>query len=296
MFKSFKLYISKAIDLESLLSILVDYGYKGEEAVSQEGDFSRRGGIIDIFPLSFELPIRLEFDNELITSINTFNPSTGALLWAHKMVIILPVKKTHHLRAAPFSEEFPLNNFVDLNSGDFVVHNDYGVGRFLGLQKIKIKDRYKDHLVIEYDLQEKLYVPTDKMHLVQKYIAFQVRRPKLYRLGSKEWQRIKNKARKGIQKMAWELLSLQAIRLNSQGFGFSKDSEWQKEFEETFPYEETHDQIKATLEVKQDMELTRPMDRLLCGDVGYGKTEVAMRAGFKAVMDNKQVAYLVLTT
>ena len=296
MFKSFKIYIGKAIDLENILSILVDYGYKRQEGVLGEGDFSRRGGIIDIFPLSFELPIRIEFDNELIISIKTFDPSTGAQLWAHKMVIILPVKKTHLLKTAHFNEKFPLSNFLDLNSGDFIVHNDYGVGRFLGLQKIKIKDKYRDHLVIEYDLQEKLYVPTDKMHLVQKYIAFQVRRPKLYRLGSKEWQRIKDKARKGIQKMAWELLSLQAMRLNSQRVGFSKDTEWQKEFEETFPYEETPDQIKATLEVKQDMESSRPMDRLLCGDVGYGKTEVAMRAAFKAVMDNKQVAYLVPTT
>jgi len=296
MFKSLKLYLGKTIDLENILSILVDFGYKGEEGVSQEGDFSRRGGIIDIFPLSFELPIRIEFDNELIISIKTFNPSTGAHLWAHKMVIILPIKKARALKTAHFSEELPLNNFLDLNSGDFIVHNDYGVGRFLGLQKIKIKDKYRDHLVIEYDLQEKLYVPTEQMHLVQKYIAFQVRRPKLYRLGSKEWQRIKDKARKGIQKMAWELLSLQAMRLNSQRVSFSKDTEWQKEFEETFPYKETPDQIKATLEVKQDMESPRPMDRLLCGDVGYGKTEVAMRAAFKAVMDNKQVAYLVPTT
>jgi len=134
------------------------------------------------------------------------------------------------------------------------------------------------------------------MHLVQKYIAFQVRKPKLYRLGSKEWQRTKTLAKKGIQKLAWELLSLEALRLSLGGFAYSKDSQWQEEFEKSFPYKETPGQLKATLEVKQDMESNRPMDRLLCGDVGYGKTEVAMRAAFKALMDNKQVAYMVPTT
>lgn len=296
MFKSLKLYIGKPVDLESMLSMLVDFGYKRQDSVSMEGDFSRRGGIIDIFPNLFELPVRIELDNELIASVKTFNPSTGEPLWEHKMVIVLPIKKIAHLKTSTFSEEIPLNNFVDLNIGDYVVHNDYGIGKFLGLQKIKIKDKYEDHLVIEYDRQEKLYVPTEQMNLVQKYIAFQIRKPKLYRLGSREWLRTKERARRGIQKMAWELLSLQAMRLSSQGFAFSKDMQWQKEFEETFPYEETPDQVKATSEVKQDMELPKPMDRLLCGDVGYGKTEVAMRAAFKAVMDNKQVAYLVPTT
>lgn len=296
MFKSLKLYIGKPVDLESMLSMLVDFGYKRQDSVSMEGDFSRRGGIIDIFPNLFELPVRIELDNELIASVKTFNPSTGEPLWEHKMVIVLPIKKIAHLKTSTFSEEIPLNNFVDLNVGDYVVHNDYGIGKFLGLQKIKIKDKYEDHLVIEYDRQEKLYVPTEQMNLVQKYIAFQIRRPKLYRLGSREWLRTKERARRGIQKMAWELLSLQAMRLSSQGFAFSKDTQWQKEFEDTFPYEETPDQVKATSEVKQDMELPKPMDRLLCGDVGYGKTEVAMRAAFKAVMDNKQVAYLVPTT
>lgn len=296
MFKSLKLYIGKAVSLEDILFLLVEFGYKRQESVSSEGDFSRRGGIVDIFPFSFELPIRLELDNELIASIRTFNPSTGAALWGHKMVIILPVKKPSVSKSVAFSEEIPLNNFVDLNIGDYVVHNDYGIGKFLGLQKIKVKDKNRDHLVIEYDRQEKLYIPTEEMNLVQKYIAFQVRRPKLYRLGSKEWKRIKERARKGIQKMAWDLLSLQAMRASSSGFVFSKDTQWQKEFEKTFPYIETPDQVKASFEVKSDMESLKPMDRLLCGDVGYGKTEIAMRAAFKAVMDNKQAAYLVPTT
>ena len=295
MFKSLKLYLNQSIDLENLAKSLVDFDYKRREQVSGEGDFSLRGGIVDIFPLSFELPIRIELDNEKIISIKTFNPESGEPLWQHNIVIILP-HKSSSTRTAVFSEDFPLKNFVDLNVGDFVVHNQHGIGKFLGMQKVKVAGVSKDHLVIEYDRNEKLFVPVDSMHLVQKYIAFHTRKPKLYRLGNKEWQRVKERTRKGIAKLAWELLSLQAMRLAGEGFKFSQDTDWQADFEKTFPYQETPDQIKAMAEVKQDMESAKPMDRLLCGDVGYGKTEVAMRAAFKAVMDNKQVAYLVPTT
>ncbi|OGX15589.1 MAG: transcription-repair coupling factor [Omnitrophica WOR_2 bacterium RBG_13_41_10] len=296
MFKSLKLYVGADIDLESICAQLIDFGYRRLEACSEEGDFTRRGGIVDIFPFAFELPIRIELENEKIIAIKTFNPASGSALWGHKMVIILPVKRAHPLKTLPFKEEFPLDNFIDLNIGDYVVHTQYGIGRFKGLEKIKIKDKHQDHLVIEYDQQEKLYVPVDQMNLVQKYIAFQVRRPKVNRLGTKEWLKVKNRVKKGIQKSAWELLSLEAMRLSVNGFAYSPDSDWQKQFEATFPYKETPDQITATQEVKKDMESAKPMNRLLCGDVGYGKTEVAMRAAFKAVMDNKQAAYLVPTT
>ncbi|MDD5560507.1 MAG: transcription-repair coupling factor [Candidatus Omnitrophica bacterium] len=295
MFKSFKLYLNQNINLENLSEALIDFGYKRREQVSAEGDFSFRGGIVDIFPLSFELPIRIELDNEKIISIKTFNPENGQPLWQHNIVIIIPYK-TLKAKAAVFSEEFPLKNFVDLNIGDFVVHNQHGIGRFLGMQKIQSAGIFKDHLVIEYDRNERLFVPVDSMHLVQKYIAFCARKPKLYRLGNKEWQRVKERTRKGIAKLAWELLSLQAMRMAGEGFKFSADTPWQSDFEKTFPYQETPDQTKAMQDVKRDMESLKPMDRLLCGDVGYGKTEVAMRASFKAVMDNKQVAYLVPTT
>ena len=296
MFKSLKLYKDGFIDLTNVSASMVDFGYKRQERVAEEGDFARRGGIIDIFPFSFELPIRIELDNDKITSIRTFNPLTGEASWEHRIVIILPLKKTHPFQPLPFSEEFPVDNTIDLELGDYVVHNQHGIGRFLGLERIKVRDKYRDHLIIEYDRQEKLYVPIDEMHLVQKYIAFQIRRPRLYSLGSKEWVRTKNKVRRGIQKLAWDLLSLQAMRLSALGFTYSPDTEWQNQFEELFPFEETPGQLKASFDVKQDMESPKPMDRLLCGDVGYGKTEVAMRAAFKAVMDNKQVAFLVPTT
>lgn len=296
MFRSLKLYQDAYIDFEQLFKTLAEFGYKRQDLVSEEGDFSRRGGIVDIFPFSFELPIRIELFDDKISTIKTFNPVSGESLWQHRIVIILPIRKTHALKTIPFKEEFPLDNFIDLELGDYVVHNDYGIGRFLGLEKIKVRDKLKDHLVIEYDRQEKLYVPVDQMNLVQKYLAFQTRKPKLYKLGSKEWTRTKERVRRGIQKLAWDLLSLQAMRMSIQGFIFSRDSDWQVKFEETFPFEETPDQSKASMDVKSDMESPKPMDRLLCGDVGYGKTEVAIRASFKAAMDNKQVAFLVPTT
>jgi transcription-repair coupling factor (superfamily II helicase) len=296
MFKSIKLYLGGLFEREQLAGELVRFGYKRQEAVSEEGEFSLRGEVIDIFPFTFELPIRIVLESDKIASIKTFEPAQGNFLWEHRMAIILPFKKAVSHKALSFSEDFPLENFVDVNIGDYVVHNQYGIGRFRGLEKLKFRDKCEDNLVIEYDRQEKLYVPVSQMHLVQKYIALQARRPKLHRLGSKEWLRIKERTRKGIQKLAWELLSLQALRLSSSGFAYSGDTDWQGEFEKTFPYQETADQIKTTQEVKADMQTARPMDRLLCGDVGYGKTEVAMRAAFKAVMDNKQVAYLVPTT
>ncbi|MBU1999015.1 MAG: transcription-repair coupling factor [Candidatus Omnitrophota bacterium] len=297
MFRSLKLYKGGYIDLENLLTTLINFSYKRQNAILEEGDFSRRGNLVDIYPFTFEFPIRIDLDPEnRILSIKSFILSEGKALWEHQIVIILPMRKSHQPKHAVFSEDLPLANFVDLNTGDFVVHNQYGIGRFLGFQKVKISDRPEPHLVIEYDRQEKLFVPVDDMHLVQKYISFHARRPKLYRLGSKEWQRVKDNARKGIQKMAWELIALQAMRVSAEGFSYSPDSSWHREFAETFAYKETPDQAKTMQEVRRDMEDKRPMDRLICGDVGYGKTEVAMRAAFKAVMDGKQVAYLVPTT
>lgn len=296
MFRCLKLYVASNIRLEETCRSLVEFNYKRQDAVSEEGDFARRGSILDIFAFSFELPIRIELELDTISSIKSFNPANGRALWGHQMLIILPITKTHTFKTTHFSEEFPMNNFLDLGIGDYVVHSYHGIGRFLGLHKIKIGDKNKDHLVIEYQNKEKLYVPVEEMHLVQKYIAFQVRKPKLYKLGSKEWIRTKERSKKGIQKLALELLNLEAMRKCTKGFAFSKDTDWQGQFEATFPYKETPDQVKATGEVKLDMESAQPMDRLLCGDVGYGKTEVAMRAAFKAVMDNKQVAFLVPTT
>ncbi|MDD5005923.1 MAG: transcription-repair coupling factor [Candidatus Omnitrophica bacterium] len=296
MFRSLKIYKDQSIDLDFLLRTLVDFGYHRQDEVREEGDFRRYGAIVDIYPATFDCPIRIEFDYNKVSSIASYNIITGKVIWKHTMVIILPRIKTQAARSSDLFEEMPLHNFIDIEKGDYVVHVKHGIGRFLGIEKVKIKNVEKDHLAIEYANNDRIYVPVEQAHLVQKYISFEGRSPRLYRLGSGEWKRIKERARKGLLKVALDLLEMQAKRQTLSGFKFSKDTDWQKQFEETFAFEETPDQINSTSQVKADMESSRPMDRLLCGDVGYGKTEVAMRACFKATMDNKQVAFLVPTT
>jgi len=184
----------------------------------------------------------------------------------------------------------------DLKPGDYVVHVNHGIGRYEGIENIAVQDTQRDYLMISYSGGDKLYVPTDQAGLLQKYSGQEGIRPKLSKLGGSDWARTKAKAKKAIEDMADELLALYAAREAMPGFAFPEDTPWQKDFEEAFPYEETPDQLKSIAEVKADMERPRPMDRLLCGDVGYGKTEVAMRAAFKAVTAGKQVAVLVPTT
>lgn len=189
-----------------------------------------------------------------------------------------------------------LTPFVDLKVGDYIVHVNYGIGRYLGVVPLTIAGIRKEYLLVKYAGEDKLYVPVDQVGLVQKYLGSEGEAPRLSRLGGGEWARAKSKVKEAVREMAHELLALYAARETVKGYSFGPDTVWQREFEELFPYEETPDQIRAVEEVKADMERGRPMDRLLCGDVGYGKTEVALRAAFKAVMEGKQVAVLVPTT
>lgn len=186
--------------------------------------------------------------------------------------------------------------FSDLKVGDYVVHKSHGIGQFIGVNTIKAEGVTKDYIKIRYKNDDMLYIPTNDLDSVRKYIGEGETTPKINKLGSKEWENTKAKVKKNLQAIAKELIELYAKRGKVKGFSFSKDTPWQKEFEDSFPYAETDDQLRCIEETKKDMEMERPMDRLLCGDVGYGKTEVAIRAAFKAVMDQKQVAYLVPTT
>lgn len=186
--------------------------------------------------------------------------------------------------------------FADLKVGDYVVHRTNGIGQFIGVNTIKTGDITKDYIKIKYRGEDVLYVPTNSLDNVRKYIGAGDAVPKLNKLGSKEWEHTKAKVKSNLREVAQNLIELYAKRKNAKGYAFSKDTAWQKQFEDDFPYVETDDQLRCIEEVKQDMEKDMPMDRLLCGDVGYGKTEVAVRAAFKAVMDQKQVAYLVPTT
>ena len=190
----------------------------------------------------------------------------------------------------------PESEFVDLRPGDWVVHVDFGIGRFVGLVSRVLEGIEKEFLCIEYGNNDQLYVPVHQADRLGRYIGPDGTDPKPTRLGTQEWSIAKAKVREAVQEIAQELLELYARRSIAEGTKFSADVAWQKELETSFPYIETDDQLKAINDVKQDMESIRPMDRLLCGDVGYGKTEVALRAAFKAVMDGKQVAILVPTT
>lgn len=187
-----------------------------------------------------------------------------------------------------------IESFTDLRIGDYVVHDHHGIGIFEGLEKIKVDGIQKDYIKIVYRDSGSLFVPVNKMDLVQKYIGTGT--PKINKLGGQEWTKAKLKARKAIKILAEDLVALYAKRAAAKGFVYSEDTVWQREFEEAFPYEETDDQLSAIEDVKKDMESSKVMDRLICGDVGYGKTEVAIRAAFKAAQDGKQVAFLVPTT
>jgi transcription-repair coupling factor (superfamily II helicase) len=189
-----------------------------------------------------------------------------------------------------------ISDFRDLKAGDYVVHVDHGIGLFNGLKTIDLQEGSKEFVLLTYQDQAKLYVPVERLDLIQKYSSMGGTRPSLDRLGGTSWARTKSRIRKSMRDMAEELLKLYAQRQMVPGFGFTPDTAWQQEFEDAFEFELTRDQVDALSAVKNDMETPRPMDRLLCGDVGYGKTEVAMRAAFKAVMDGKQAAVLAPTT
>ena len=189
-----------------------------------------------------------------------------------------------------------INSFAELKLGDFVVHVNHGVGVYKGIKQIEVAGNTRDYLDIEYQKGDKLYVPVEQLDLIQKYIGSEGKNPKVNKLGGNEWQKAKSKVKGSINEIAKDLVKLYATRSTLKGYKFSKDTEWQRQFEDEFPYEETPDQLTSLEEIKSDMESSKVMDRLLCGDVGYGKTEVAIRAAFKAVMDGKQVVLLVPTT
>ena len=219
-------------------------------------------------------------------------PAAGLRLYSQKDVVGKErsrVKKKS--KSAAFS--IPVH---ELKRGQHIVHEDHGIGKFLGLKTVRSGDEVKDFLELSYQKGDKLLIPVDKMDKIQRYSALEGVRPKLDKLGSSSWQKVKSKVKKDVREMAGELINLYAIRKKINGFSFLKDNQLMREFEESFQYAETDDQITAVEDIKIDMESSRPMDRLICGDVGYGKTEVAVRAAFKAAMSGKQTAYMVPTT
>ena len=195
-----------------------------------------------------------------------------------------------------FRGEGPIPSYRVLNPGDFVVHVNHGIGQYRGVRALTVEGRETECVLVYYQGGDKLFVPIDQLDLLQKYIGKDGEPPSLSKLGGVAWERVKQRTKKAIKEMAEELIRIYALRRARPGHAFKSDTRWQKELEASFIYEDTPDQIRATQEIKNDMESRKPMDRLVCGDVGYGKTEVAIRAAFKAVMDGKQVAVLVPTT
>lgn len=218
----------------------------------------------------------------------------GKILLLTEIEIYGRQKKRYQAR---FTEEgVKLSSFTDLKVRDYVVHINHGIGQYMGIETLEIDGGHRDYLKIQYAGEDRLFVPTDQINMLQKYIGVEDAPPKLNKMGGGDWQKVKNRVKESIRDLAEELLELYAKREVTPGYQFSTDTVWQHEFEESFYFEETPDQLRAVYDIKKDMERSKPMDRLLCGDVGYGKTEVAMRAAFKAVIDGKQVGVLVPTT
>ena len=292
-----RLYVGQRVNLESVLEELIRFGYQRVPQVADPGDLALRGGILDVFPATFESPLRLEWAGRHITSIRSFNPASLETLDRHSMVVVLPRQLRMRVSSrASLEADTPFEGALDLEDGDLVVHLEHGIGRFLGRTTLAAGGEELDALLLEYADGDRLYVSMHQVHLLQKYVGFGSRTPALHKLGGSAWERAKTRAYLGAWTYAKELLALHARRMALPGYAFSPDHEWQRAFERAFPYRETPDQLTAVAQVKQDMERPQPMDRLLLGDVGYGKTEVALRACFKAVMDHKQVAVLVPTT
>ncbi len=205
-------------------------------------------------------------------------------------------RRRHVPRSVHKTESAAIDTFVELDDGDYVVHVSYGIGRYCGIKRIAAAGNERDYIQLEYAGEEFIYIPIEQVNLIQRYIGQSGNAPRLDTIGGKSWENRKSKVKKNVEDLADRLIALYSRRKRAQGHAFPTDAEWQYDFEATFPYEETDDQLQCIADVKHDMEAPTPMDRLICGDVGYGKTEVALRAAFKAVTSGKQVAILAPTT
>lgn len=263
--------------LEKVRAVLADYDMEAEIALPST---ELQGG--KIYLVDGELSTGFEMPLQRLTVI------TDSELFKQQ-----PKKKT---RAQKLTNAERIKSYSEIKPGDYIVHIHHGIGRFVGIETLESGGVHKDYLHIVYKADDKLFVPVDKIDLIQKYIASEEKEPKLHKMGGAEWKKTRTKVSAAVQDIADDLIKLYAEREALRGFAFSEEQDMQRQFEAEFPYEETVDQLRSINEVKRDMENERPMDRLICGDVGYGKTEVAIRAAFKAVLDGKQVAFLVPTT
>jgi len=287
--------------------------FKNELNRWEKNDFSvvilapneKRSEKIHAILMDYDIQSTVADELQLPVSVPTIivgNLRVGIEFPMHKLAVIteneLFKKRTKRKRPSrqKISNAERIKNYQELKVGDYVVHASHGIGKYLGIETVAVNDKHKDYLLIKYSGDDKLFVPVDQIDLVQKFVGSEGKEPRLYKLGGSEWTKVKSRVQSSVEDIADDLIKLYAEREARKGYAFSPDSAMQREFESTFAYQETEDQIRCIEEIKVDMEKERPMDRLLCGDVGYGKTEVAIRAAFKAVADGKQVAILVPTT
>ncbi len=292
---------SKQGDIVNIIDSYLNNGYLTVVALSKKEQILTLQELLDSLNIKHQMVNEFELPKEGYVGISLLNLETGFLLSDEKIVYLTSYElfnektKSHRFNNR-FKEATILRSYEDLTPGDYVVHEYQGIGQFVGLETIETDGVVKDYLKISYWGNENLYVPLSQFQLVRKYLGKEGMTPRLSHLHSKDWENTKKKVKERINELATRLMNLYKERSQIKGFAFQEDDEFQQEFENSFPYELTKDQTKALVEIKSDMEKPYPMDRLLCGDVGFGKTEVAFRAAFKAILSGKQVALLCPTT
>ena len=277
--------------MDVLRDELKDYVRRGYKVTIVCGSREREENIKE-FLTREELLGKVRLKEGVITAGMEFPDKKICYIWEGD--IFGSRRKTRRRRKKAKGQQ--IKSFADVQKGDYVVHESHGIGRFMGIEQLVVQGVKKDYLKVKYAGEDSLYIPVDQLGMLQKYVGGEGVTPKLNKLSGSEWKNAKAKAKAAVDDMAEELIKVSAARMKEKGYAFSKDTVWQAEFESSFPYTETEDQLRCTEEIKKDMEREVPMDRLLCGDVGFGKTEVAARALFKCVADGKQAAVLVPTT
>jgi transcription-repair coupling factor (superfamily II helicase) len=262
---------------------LDEMGYEKVFKVSDPGEFSQHGGIIDVFPINNSRAIRLDFLGNEVDSIKLLEIKTD------------DEKKSKEILKKRLQSQKLYSELKGLKPGDYLVHLDHGIGKFIEMEKFQTSEKeFRDYYVLEYDQEDKLYVPLGLERKLSKYVGFQD--PKISRLGSSLWQKTKRKIKEEVEKLAKELLQLYAKKEITERPAYIEDKELESQFKSNFPFQETPDQIQTIEDIKNDLKKTKPMDRIVCGDVGFGKTEVAMRTALLAVANNRQTALICPTT
>jgi len=299
---SFIVAKNQLLSTSQLVKNLVEFGYdnlRGAQ-VSQIGEFSTRGGLLDLWLERYKVPVRFDLIGEKVEQIYLFNHLTQEKIKDLKEVYIFPLRSTPVFAPKWAKKQIGDHERLFLSEievGDYVVHLDHGIARFTGVEFKEIEpDNGKTYLILEYAKSDRLLVPIDQIERVTRYIGVTNKKPPLSYLGTGAWETVKQKVKEEVVTLAYDLLHLYARREIVKRKPYLPDQAWQKELASSFEFQETQDQLKALEDINKDLESNRPMDRLLIGDVGFGKTEVAIRASFKAVQEGKQVAILVPTT